>query len=141
KTLAVLAVETLQVVLICDLALALGWQPTGSALAVLPLLLTGTATFCAFGLLMAGSLRAEATLAFANLIYLLLLVTGGIAVPLDRFPSGVRTVLELLPAGALAEGLRDVLRNGAGMPWSHLGVLVAWAVAAGAAAAASFRWE
>ena len=90
---------------------------------------------------MAGTLRAEATLAFANLVYLLLLVTGGIAVPLDRFPSGVRTVLELLPAGALAEGLRDVLRDGMGLPWSALGVLVAWAAAAAAAAAATFRWE
>jgi ABC-2 type transport system permease protein len=144
KTLAVLAVETLQVALICGLGFALGWDPHGSAraaLAALPLLLAGTAVFCAFGLLMAGTLRAEATLAFANLVYLLLLVTGGIAVPLDRFPSGVRTVLELLPAGALAEGLRDVLRDGTGLPWSALGVLVAWGVAAAAAAAATFRWE
>ena len=141
KTIAVLAVEALQVVLICGLALALGWHPNGSALAALLLVVTGTATFSAFGLLMAGTLRAEATLAFANLVYLLLLVTGGIAVPLDRFPPGVRTVLELLPAGALAEGLRDVLRDGAGMPWSHFGVLLAWAGAAGAAAAATFRWE
>jgi len=141
KTLAVLAVEALQVALICGLGLALGWEPTGSALAVMPLLLAGTAAFCALGLLMAGTLRAEATLAFANLVYLLLLVTGGIAVPLDRFPSGVRAVLELLPAGALAEGLRDVLRDGAGLPWGALAVLVAWASAAGAAAAATFRWE
>jgi ABC-2 type transport system permease protein len=141
KTLAVLTVETLQVALICGLGLALGWDPTGSALAVLPLLLAGTAVFCALGLLMAGTLRAEATLALANLVYLLLLVTGGIAVPLDRFPAGVRTVLELLPAGALADGLRDVLRDGTGLPWATLGVLVAWAAAAGTAAAATFRWE
>ena len=38
-------------------------------------------------LLMAGTLRAEATLAAANLVYLLFLVSGGIAVPLDRFPD------------------------------------------------------
>lgn len=141
KTLAVLAVEALQVALICGLGLALGWDPHGSALAVLLLLLAGTAAFCALGLLMAGTLRAEATLAFANLVYLLLLVTGGIVVPLDRFPSGVRAVLELLPAGALAEGLREVLRDGAGLPWGALGVLVAWACAVGVAAAATFRWE
>jgi ABC-2 type transport system permease protein len=141
KSLAVLAVEALQVALICSLALALGWTPHGSLLAVLLLLLAGTAAFAALGLLMAGTLRAEATLAAANLVYLLLLVTGGIAVPLDRFPDGVRSVLELLPAAALSEGLRDVLRDGAGMPWSNLAVLVAWAAAAGAAAAATFRWE
>ena len=141
KVLAVLAVETVQVALVCGLALALGWDPHGPALAVLPLLLAGTAAFCALGLLMAGTLRAEATLALANLVYLLLLVTGGIVVPLDRFPSGVRGVLELLPAGALAEGLRDVLRDGAGLPWGPLGVLVAWACALAVAAAATFHWE
>ena len=141
KTLAVLAVELVQVGLICGLALALGWQPEGSAVAVLLLLLAGTAAFSALGLLMAGTLRAEATLAAANLVYLLFLVLGGIAVPLDRFPSGLRTVLELLPAAALAEGLRDVLRDGAALPWSALAILVAWAAAAAAVAAAAFRWE
>ncbi len=141
KTLAVLAVEVVQVGLICGLALALGWEPRGSALAVLALLLAGTAAFSALGLLMAGTLRAEATLAAANLVYLLMLVTGGIAVPLDRFPSGVRAVLELLPAAALADGLRDVLRDGAGLPWPAMAVLLAWAVGAGVATAATFRWE
>jgi len=141
KTIAVLAVEVLQVGLICGLAFALGWTPEGSAPGVLLLLLAGTAAFAALGLLMAGTLRAEATLAAANLVYLLLLVGGGIAVPLDRFPDGARTVLELLPAAALAEGLRDVLRDGAGLPWGAVAVLAGWAVAAGAAAAATFRWE
>ena len=70
-------------------------------------MLAGTAAFSALGLLMAGTLRAEATLAAANLVYLLFLVSGGIAVPLDRFPDGARPVLEALPAGALSEGLRD----------------------------------
>jgi ABC-2 type transport system permease protein len=141
KALAVLAVEALQVALICGLGLALGWDPQGSALAALLLVLAGTAAFCALGLLMAGTLRAEATLAFANLVYLLLLLTGGIVVPLDRFPPGIQAKLELLPAGALAEGLRDVLRDGAGLPWDALGVLVAWAGALGVSAVATFRWE
>jgi ABC-2 type transport system permease protein len=137
----VLAVEVLQTVLICGLAFALGWQPRGEAGPVVVLMLAGTAAFSALALLMAGTLRAEATLAAANLVYLLLLVAGGIAVPLDRFPDGVRSALELLPAAALSEGLRDVLRDGAGMPWAALTVLVVWAVGAGAAAAATFRWE
>ena len=55
---------------------------------------------------MAGTLRAEATLAAANLVYLLFLVSGGIAVPLDRFPDGGPPGPGLLPAGALSEGLR-----------------------------------
>lgn len=141
KTLAVLTVEALQVALLMAVAFALGWAPEGSWLSVLVLLLAGTAAFSTLGLLMAGTLRAEATLAAANLVYLLLLVSGGIAVPLDRFPDRIRPVLEALPAGALSEGLRRVLRDGAGLPLGAVGVLAAWAVVAGAATAATFRWE
>lgn len=145
KGLAVLCVEALQVLLLCGVGLALGWKPQGSALATplaaLALVLAGTAAFAALGLLMAGTLRAEATLAAANLVYLLLLVTGGIAVPLDRFPDAARPVLEALPAGALAEGLRDVLRDGAALPLGPLLVLAAWAAAAGLLAVRTFRWE
>ena len=141
KGLAVLAVEALQVLLLCVVAFALGWDPSGSPLAVLLLVLAGTGAFAALGLLMAGTLRAEATLAAANLVYLLFLVSGGIAVPLDRFPEAARRVLELLPAGALSEGLRDVLRDGDGLPVASLVVLVAWGAVAGLIAARTFRWE
>ena len=141
KGLAVLAIEALQVLLLSVVALALGWEPSGSAVAALLLVLAGTAAFAGLGLLMAGTLRAEATLAAANLVYLLFLVSGGIAVPLDRFPDGARPVLEALPAGALAEGLRDVLRDGASLPGTPLTVLLAWAVVAGVLAARTFRWE
>jgi ABC-2 type transport system permease protein len=141
KALAVLTVEVVQTLLVCALALALGWRPHGSALVVALLMVVGTAAFSALALLMAGTLRAEATLAAANLVYLLLLVAGGIAVPLSRFPAGARAVLELLPAAALAEGLRGVLRDGDGLPAKPLVVLLVWAVGAGLAAAATFRWE
>lgn len=141
KGLAVLAVEAVQVVLLLTLAVALGWDPHGSLLAGLALVLAGTAAFSALGLLMAGTLRAEATLAGANLVYLLMLVTGGIAIPLARFPDSARPILEALPAGALSEGLRAVLRDGSGLPWWSLGVLAAWAAAAGWLTSRTFRWE
>lgn len=141
KGLAVLAVELAQVALLVGVALVMGWKPVGSPLVVALLLLAGTAAFASLGLLMAGTLRAEATLAAANLVYLLLLVTGGIAVPLDRFPPVARPALELLPAGALAEGLRSVLRDGGGLPVLALLVLAAWATVAGLLAARTFRWE
>jgi ABC-2 type transport system permease protein len=141
KVLAVLVVETVQVLLLGTVALAMGWEPAGSPVSAVALLLVGTAAFAALGLLMAGTLRAEATLAGANLVYLLLLVAGGIAVPLDRFPEGARPLLAGLPSGALAEGLRDVLRDGAGARWGAMLVLLGWALAAGALARATFRWE
>lgn len=141
KTLSVLATEILQVTLVTVIALALGWSPQGSPVAVLLLLLLSTAAFSGLGLLMAGTLKAEATLAAANLVFLLLLIGGGVVVPLDTFPDAAQDVLGLLPVAALSEGLRDVLQDGAGMPWGNLGILAVWAVAGLAAAGTFFRWD
>ncbi|UYQ61484.1 ABC transporter permease [Streptomyces peucetius] len=141
KTLSVLVTEVLQIVLLTVIAFALGWSPHGGPLSVVLLLVLGTAAFSGLGLLMAGALKAEVTLAAANLVFLLLLVGGGVIVPLDRFPGGVASVLGWLPISALSEGLRDVLQHGAGMPWGNLGILALWAVLGLGAAARTFRWE
>ncbi|MFJ5233844.1 ABC transporter permease [Kitasatospora sp. NPDC088391] len=141
KTGCVLVTELLQVLLLSGIALALGWSPHGNPLAVLLLLVLGTAAFSGLGLLMAGTLRAEATLAGANLVFVLLLLAGGVVVPLAKFPAAVRPVLELLPISALSDGLRSVLQLGGGVPWADLGVLAAWSVLGLAAAARFFRWE
>lgn len=141
KTLSVLVTEVLQIVLLTVIAFALGWSPEGSPLAVLPLLVLGTAAFSGLGLLMAGTLRAEATLAAANLVFLLLLVGGGVIVPLDEFPDAARSVLGLLPISALSDGLREVLQHGAALPWGDLGILAVWSALGLGAAGAFFRWE
>jgi ABC-2 type transport system permease protein len=141
KTLTVILVELLQVIVIGAVALALGWRPSGNPLAVIVLVLLGTAAFSGFGLLMAGTLRAEATLAAANLVYLLLLVLGGVVFPLTKFPSGMRSVLEYLPISALTGGLREVLQQGASLPGKELLILAVWAIAGLALATRFFRWE
>ncbi|MFF7201113.1 ABC transporter permease [Streptomyces sp. NPDC008141] len=141
KTLSVLATEVLQIALLTVIAFALGWSPQGDPLSVLLLLVLGTGAFSGLGLLMAGTLRAEATLAAANLVFLLLLVGGGVIVPLDRFPDGVESVLALLPISALSDGLRDVLQHGASLPWGDLGILAGWSVLGLGAAARWFQWE
>ncbi|GGX03188.1 ABC transporter permease [Streptomyces noursei] len=146
KTCAVLVTEVLQVVLLTAVALALGWSPQGAAslsgvASVVLLLLLGTAAFSGLGLLMAGTLKAEATLAAANLVFLLLLVGGGVIVPLAKFPAAAQQVLQFLPISALSDGLREVLQHGAGVPWADLGILAAWAVLGLGAAARFFRWE
>ncbi|WP_326612676.1 ABC transporter permease [Streptomyces scopuliridis] len=141
KSLSVLVTEVLQIVLLTVIAFGLGWSPEGSPFAVLPLLVLGTAAFSGLGLLMAGTLRAEATLAAANLVFLLLLVGGGVIVPLDEFPDAARSVLGLLPISALSDGLREVLQHGAALPWGDLGILAVWAALGLGAAGAFFRWE
>jgi len=105
KTASVVMVEVVQVALLAAVGLALGWTPRGSFVDVIVLLAAGTTAFSGLGLLMAGTLRAEATLAGANLVFLLLLVGGGVVVPLDKFPPSAAAVLRLVPAGALAGGL------------------------------------
>ncbi|MFF7329387.1 ABC transporter permease [Streptomyces sp. NPDC090306] len=141
KTAAVLVTEILQVILLTVIAYALGWSPHGNPFAVFLLLVLGTAAFSGLGLLMAGTLKAEATLAAANLVFLLLLVGGGVVVPLTKFPPAARHVLDALPISALSNGLRAVLQHGAAMPWGDLGILAVWAVAGLAAAGWLFRWE
>lgn len=143
KLAAVLLVEALQLVIIGSVATALGWQPSGGITAVLGalvLVLLGSAAFASLALLMAGTLRAEATLAAANLVYLLLLVAGGLVVPLARYPDSISAHLELLPSGALAQGLRDVLAGG-GPGLLHVAVLLAWTAVGTLLTIRTFKWE
>ncbi|WP_030846252.1 ABC transporter permease [Streptomyces sp. NRRL F-4474] len=141
KTLSVLVTEVLQIALLTAIALALGWSPQGNPLSVAALILLGTAAFSGLGLLMAGTIKAEATLAAANLVFLLLLVGGGVIVPMEKFPGAAQSVLGLLPISALSDGLRAVLQQGVGLPWGDAAVLAAWAVLGLGAAARFFRWE
>lgn len=140
KTLAVLLLEVLQIVLICALGLALAWHPHGDPLLAALLVVLGTAAFGGLGLLVAGTLRAEVTLAAANLIWLILLFAGGIAIPLSKFGSA-KGVLQLLPSAALSDGLHLVLETGHGVPIRDLVTLLVWAALALPAAGRWFRWE
>jgi ABC-2 type transport system permease protein len=137
---AVLATVAVQVVLLGALAAALGWRPpvVGVAWAV-PLVLLGCAAFAALGILLGGTLRAEVVLAAANAVWLVLLLAGGIVVPLDRLPGPLAAVAALLPSGALAEGLRVTLTTGAAPGAGPVLVLLAWTVAATAVAVRTVR--
>jgi ABC-2 type transport system permease protein len=140
KTATVLVLEVVQFVLVVAVGLALGWDPTAGVVPALGLLLLGTVAFAGIGLLMAGTLRAEANLAAANALFLVLLFLGGMAYPLDRLPGALEAIAELLPAAALSETVRAVLTDAA-FPTGELVVLAVWAVAAPLAAARWFRWE
>jgi len=144
KTTTVIAVEVAQVLILVGVGLALGWRPNagpGAAVWVVLLVLSGTAAFSGLALLLAGTMRAEATLALANLIYLVLLGIGGIIFPLTKFPAAARPVLTLLPSGALSDGLHSVLQHAGGLPVRDLAVLIVWAAVGIALAARLFRWE
>jgi ABC-2 type transport system permease protein len=137
---AVLATVALQMVVLGALAAALGWRPpvAGVPWAVL-LALLGCAAFGALGILLGGTLRAEVVLAVANAVWFVLLLAGGIVVPLDRLPGALAAVAALLPSGALAEGLRVTLTTGGAPGAGPVLVLLAWTAAATAVAVRTVR--
>lgn len=141
KTLAVLLLEIVQVAVVCGLGLVLAWHPHGDPLVALLLIALGTAAFGGLGLLVAGTLRAEMTLAAANLIWLILLFAGGIAIPLTKYPHAARDVLQYLPSAALSDGLHGVFQHDGGFPARPVLTLLVWAAVALPAAARWFRWE
>ncbi|WP_307861763.1 ABC transporter permease [Nocardioides sp. SYSU D00065] len=144
KILALLNVVALQLVVLVVVGLALGWEPTlahplrslvGAVLAVG----LGTAAFAALGLFVAGALRAEATLALANLVYLLLMAGGGVVLPTDTYGTA-SALIQWLPSGALGEAMRSALVD-AVVDGRSLLVLAAWAAIGTALTARTFRWE
>ncbi len=141
KITTVLVTEVAQWVVLIGVSLLLGWSPpaSGWAAAVLGALL-GTAAFGGIGLLLAGTLPGVGTLAVANGLYLVLLLTGGMVIPLSELPSGLADVAKVLPAAPLAEILTGSLGGGGVATWAWVS-LTAWAVVAPIAAALTFRWE
>jgi ABC-2 type transport system permease protein len=132
---AIVGVVAIQVVLLAALAAGLGWRPAPGGLGWgLVLVLLGCAAFGALGILLGGTLRAEITLAVANVVWFVLLLAGGIVVPLDQLPGPLATVAALLPSGALAEGLRLTLSTGQPPAGQQVLVLLAWAAGATAVA-------
>jgi ABC-2 type transport system permease protein len=142
KVLSLFAVQILQFLVIGAAALAVGWHPALTPQAVagaLLCVLAGTAAFASLGLLLAGMLRAEATLAAANLIYVVLLIGGGVVAPTSAY-GGAGWALERLPSGALGEGLREAFGAGQ-VPWLHIVVLLLWAALGAMLTARTFKWE
>jgi ABC-2 type transport system permease protein len=133
--------EVVQVALLAAVGLALGWTPGGGWGWAVLALLVATIAFSGLGLLMAGSLRAEATLAAANGLYLALLLLGGMVFPLTKLPAALRDVAQALPAAALSDALHGALASGGAIAARDWIVLGAWTVAGPVAAALAFRWE
>ena len=140
KTLAILCVEVVQVAVLVGVSLALGWRPSGSVVTVALAMLLATVAFAGLGLLMAGRLAGETVLAAANGLYLVLLLLGGMVIPVAELPGALRAVARALPAAALSDILHAA-SSAAAVPGRAWAVLLAWAVAAPLAAAATFRWE
>jgi ABC-2 type transport system permease protein len=149
KITGILVLEAIQVVVLVAVAVvALGWQPGAdwSPLLLIAALVLGTAAFAGLGLLLAGTLRAEATLALANALFLAFLMVGGIVLPVDHLPGFLQGLASVLPATALADVLRIALASGldpgaATDPTGSVLLLIGWAVIGCGLATRTFRWD
>ncbi len=142
KIISVFCVEAIQVVVLLPIGLLLGWRPSNETwpLAMFVVLL-GTSAFAGIGLILAGTLRGEINLAAQNGLYLVLLLLGGIIVPMDELPAPLRTISHALPSTALADVMREALTSGSSMLGTSLVVLLLWAIVAPLIAIRVFRWS
>jgi ABC-2 type transport system permease protein len=144
KIATIVVVEIVQAVLLVAVAaVGLGWTP-GPGASVLVCLLAfalGTLAFAGLGLVLAGNLRAEATLAIANGLFLAMILLGGVVLPVDRLPGVLPELARVLPAAALSDALRIGLGSTTGDPLPPLAVLAAWAALLTFLAARTFRWD
>jgi ABC-2 type transport system permease protein len=142
KLVVVAVIGVAQVILLIALAMAMGFRPGSdvSPAALVAATVLGSATFSALALLLAGTLRAEATLVVANVVFLASLVLGGVLVPLANLPDALQTVALLSPVGALAELFRCALGFG-GSVFENAVVVAGWGVGGALAAARYFRWD
>lgn len=131
RAVAGLVVVAVQLLVLGVLAAILGWSPAPAGLAwALLLVILGTLSFGALGVLLGGALKAEVVLALANVVWFVLLLAGGIIVPPDSMPGALGDIVTLLPSGALADGMHTALVDGGVPDWSVFAVLVGWGTVA-----------
>ncbi|MGW1173528.1 ABC transporter permease [Kitasatospora sp. NPDC002543] len=139
-----LALVAVQLLVLGGVAAGLGFLPAGAALRLFATGLLGALMLFAFGYLAASRLRnpeiANGVLAVLMPVVLLL---GGLFLPLQMMPAALRTVSDALPTSYLVDALNHDLTGAA----SAHGLVVDWLVMATAAlifgglAARLFRWD
>ena len=110
----------------------------GAAVAAIVL---GTVAFGGIGLLLAGTLKPLVNLAVVNALFVVLLLLGGMLIPLGKLPGWLAGVSKVLPAAALADALHACSRAGHRCVGSRLDRARRSGRVAAPLAAAHFRWE
>lgn len=147
KIVAVLAVEIFQAAVLIGVGYLLGWNPGGPGGApalvgeALLAMVLGTAAFGGIGLLLAGTLKPLVNLAVVNALFVVLLLLGGMLIPLSKLPTWLADLSKVLPAAALSEALHGMLGHGTPVAARDWVVLAVWAVGAPVVAGLTFRWE
>ena len=131
KVATVATIEVGQVAMLGAVGAALGWRPPATWPLGIVALALGTAAFAGIGLALAGT----------NSVYLVLLLIGGMVVPLEKFPGPLAALAHGLPAASLSGLVITTMgpeKFATGPLWL---VLTLWAIGAPLVAAKTFRWD
>ena len=141
KCIAVLVVVAIQFTLVAALGYGLGWHPDAIAVSrSIITMLMGAGAFTALGLLIAGTVRAEATLAIVNIAWVILAGAGGVVFPLKSFPDWYAGIVAWSPSAALGDALRGNFIQHQWLADPHW-VLIVWTVVIGFIASRKFKWS
>jgi ABC-2 type transport system permease protein len=98
-------------------------------------------TLFSIGLIIAAVAPSPTTAsALGSLVWIPLMVLGGLWFPREAMPTVMRQISDLSPTGAAVDALQNAW-FGTGPPTASLVVLAVSALVFGAAAVAAFRWE
>ena len=141
KCIAVLVVVAIQFTLVAALGYGLGWRPDAIAVSrSIITMLMGAGAFTALGLLIAGTVRAEATLAIVNIAWVILAGAGGVVFPFKSFPDWYAGIVAWSPSAALGDALRGNFIQHQWLADPHW-VLIVWTGVIGFVASRKFKWS
>lgn len=131
-------------VLMTIAVLVFGVTISGNPLALVVVVILGTALFLSIGFCMGSIAKTQqAIMAIGNLITFPQMFLSGIFYPIDILPELIQPLANILPLSFLANGLREIVVNGAGLfdivP-DLLGLAV-WAIVAMVLAIRMFVWK
>ena len=140
-----LMVSVLQtVVLLGTGVLLLGIEVRGSLAVLILLAIIGGGLFLSIGYALSGFVKSEESAApIANLIALPMMFLSGVFFSRDNLPVFLETITEYFPLTYLADGMRQVTAEGAGLAQLSgevLGLCI-WLVVSFFIATRVFRWE
>ena len=123
-------------------AMILGWTPTPLTLLIPLWILLGVFSVSGFAYLLAGTLRAEAVLAIANGIFVIVLMFGGV---IFTFGTSITNVLEFFPPLALKNLIQFSVTDGSEISGINvikaMSILTVWGVIGHMLASRFFKWR
>jgi len=116
----------------------------GSWMAIAVVVLLGSLSFSAIGILVGSRARTiEAVAGIMNLAIMPQWILSGVFFSAQRFPDFAQPIIKLLPLTALLDALRAIQLRGAGLfdVGTELAILTAWGLAAFVSGLKLFRWK